>query len=125
MHNHRKRKRVSPTTRERSQQLRTNSTFLEQRLWSMLRARQLGSMKFRRQHPIEPYVVDFLCASAKLVIELDGESHDGRHKYDDRRTQHLEDLGFRVLRVTNDDVLTNLDGVMELIACHAGKYQQK
>jgi len=77
-------------------------------------------MKFRRQHPVEPYVVDFLCASAKLVIELDGESHDGRLRYDDRRTQHLEDLGFQVLRVTNDDVLTNLDGVMELIAHHVG-----
>ena len=111
---------ASPTTRERSQQLRRNSTFPEQRLWSMLRARQLGGMKFRRQHPIEPYVVDFLCASAKLVIELDGESHDGRRRYDDRRTQHLEDLGFQVLRVTNDDVLTNLDGVMESIANHAG-----
>ncbi len=120
MHKHRKRKRVAPTTRERSQQLRTNSTFPEQRLWSMLRARQLGGMKFRRQHPVEPYVVDFLCASAKLVIELDGESHDGRLRYDDRRTQHLEDLGFQVLRVTNDDVLTNLDGVMELIAHHVG-----
>ena len=66
------------------------------------------------------YVVDYLCASAKLVIELDGESHDGRGTYDERRTQHLEDLGFRVLRVTNDDVLTNLDGVMELIARHVG-----
>ena len=120
MHKHRKRKRVAPKTRERSQQLRTNSTFPEQRLWSMLRARQLGGIKFRRQHPIEPYVVDFLCASAKLVIELDGESHDGRRTYDDRRTQHLEDLGFQVLRVTNNDVLTNLDGVMELIARHAG-----
>ncbi len=86
----------------------------------MLRARQLGGIKFRRQHPIEPYVVDFLCASAKLVIELDGESHDGRDQYDNRRTQHLKDLGFRVLRVTNDDVLTNLDGVIELIARHVG-----
>ncbi len=95
MHKDRKRKRTSPTTRERSQQLRTNSTIPEQRLWSMLRARQLCRMRFRRQHPIEPYVVDFLCASAKLVIELDGESHDGRDKYDNRRTQHLEDLGFR------------------------------
>ena len=71
-----KRKRVSQATRGRSQQLRTNSTFPEQLLWSVLRGRQLGGVRFRRQHPIEPYIVDFYCASARLAIELDGKTHD-------------------------------------------------
>ena len=73
-----RRKRTTQTTRERSEQLRPNSTFPEQLLWSVLRGRQLRGLRFRRQHPIEPYVVDFYCAAARLAIELDGESHDGR-----------------------------------------------
>ena len=115
-----KKKRVSAKTRERSQRLRKNSTIPEQLLWSMLRGRQLGGVKFRRQHPIEPYIVDYYCASARLIIELDGESHEGHGPYDDRRTERLEELRLCVLRVSNDEVLTNLDGVLELIASAVG-----
>ncbi len=114
------RKRVGTVTRERSQHLRTNSTFPEQLLWSMLRRRQLGGLRFRRQHPIEPYVVDFYCASVRLAIELDGRSHDGRAAHDESRSQYLKNQRIRVLRIANDDVLTNLDGVLELIAGAAG-----
>jgi very-short-patch-repair endonuclease len=114
------RKRVTELTRQRSHQLRTNPTFPEQLLWSVLRGKQLGGLRFRRQHPIEPYVVDFYCASARLAIELDGESHGGREQYDQQRTRCLEDQGIRVLRFSNDDVLANLDGVLELIARAVG-----
>ena len=87
---------------------------------SALRGKQLGGVRFRRQHPIEPYIVDFYCSSARLAIELDGESHDGRETYDDQRTQDIENQRIRVLRVSNDDVLTNLEGVLELISRAVG-----
>ena len=67
-------------------QLRANPTEPERILWTILRGRNLAGLKFRRQHPIEPYIVDFYCAEASLVIELDGQSHDDRKAYDDQRT---------------------------------------
>jgi len=104
-------KRVTNQTRKRAVDLRQSATNPEQRLWSVLCRRQLGGLKFRRQHPIEPYIADFYCASAKLVIELDGESHEGRQSHDAKRTEHLEKLGLKIFRVTNDDVIHNLEGV--------------
>lgn len=108
-------KRVTNQTRSRAIQLRRNATNPEQRLWSILCRRQLGGLKFRRQHPIEPYIVDFYCASANFVVELDGESHEGQQTYDENRELHLLKLGLRILRVTNDDVIQNLEGVAEAI----------
>jgi len=81
----------------------------------VLRGRNIGGLKFRRQHPIEPYIVDFYCAIASLIVELDGESHDGREAYDSRRSKFLKSLGLTVMRVTNDQVLDNLDGVAAAI----------
>ena len=104
-------KRVSKITRSRAVGLRKSASKPEQILWSVLRARQLGGLKFRRQHPIEPYVVDFYCAEARLIVELDGQSHNGREDFDKQRSEFLAKLGLKVFRVTNDDVLTNLDGV--------------
>ncbi len=103
-------KRVTNQTRKRAIDLRQNATNPEQRLWSILCRRQLGGLKFRRQHPIEPYIADF-CASANLIIELDGESHEGRQSYDEARSEHLQKMGLKILRVTNDDVIHNLEGV--------------
>jgi very-short-patch-repair endonuclease len=108
-------KRVTNQTRRRAIDLRRKSPQPEQILWSILCRRKLGGLKFRRQHPIEPYIVDYYCASAKLVVELDGESHEGRQSYDKDRAQHLCNLGLKVVRVMNDDVLNNLDGVAEFI----------
>jgi very-short-patch-repair endonuclease len=109
-------KRVAKTTRDRAINLRKNTTKPEQILWSILRGRQLDGLKFRRQHPIEPYIVDFYCAEASLVVELDGESHNGQEVHDEKRSDHLMKLGLNIFRVTNDEVLTNLDGVAEGIA---------
>lgn len=108
--------RPSKEIRERVKRLRTNATEPEKLLWSILRSRNLGELKFRRQHPIEPYVVDFYCTEAALVIELDGESHNGRQQYDAARDLFLRSSGLTVMRVTNDDVVTNIDGVAAAIA---------
>jgi very-short-patch-repair endonuclease len=86
----------------------------------VLRNRQLGGLKFRRQHPIGPYIVDFFCHESKLVIELDGQSHEGKEHYDNRRQQYLESQGYRVFRVLNDDVLDDVDAVARGIATAAG-----
>jgi very-short-patch-repair endonuclease len=112
-------KRVTNQTRKRAVGLRHGATEPEKRLWSVLSRRQLGGLKFRRQHPVEPYILDFYCAEAKFAIELDGESHDGRQAYDERRSEYLRALGLKNFRVTNDEVLTNLEGVAEAILCEA------
>src|SRR3954467_10067633 len=113
-------KRVANQTRKRSINLRRNATKPEKKLWSILCRRQLGGLKLRRQHPIEPYIVDFYCSSANLVIELDGESHEGRQSYDKDRTKHLENLGLKIVRFTNDDVIHNLEGVAYVILRELG-----
>jgi len=90
-----------------ARQLRSNPTDAERRLWSLLRNGQLAGLKFRRQHPIGPYVADFFCPAVKLVIELDGDQHgrDAAIARDARRDQWLEGCGYRVLRLPNRDVL--------------------
>jgi very-short-patch-repair endonuclease len=93
-------KRVEKITRDRAVNLRKSTTKPEQLLWSILRGRQLDGLKFRRQHPLEPYIVDFYCADAKLIVELDGESHNGREDFDKRRSEFLAGLGLIVFRVT-------------------------
>ncbi len=77
----------------------------ERKLWSLLRGRRLGGLKFRRQAPIGPFIVDFFCAEKKLIVELDGASHADRGEYDRRRQVFLEKCGYRVLRIDNDEVL--------------------
>ena len=96
---------------------RRNMTAGETVLWSRLRAHRMDGHKFRRQHAIGRYVVDFVCLQARLVIEVDGGTHaeDSREAQDKQRTAFLEKQGFRVLRFWNDAVYTNLDGVTETI----------
>ena len=104
----------SKNTRQR---LRNNSTAPEQALWKVLKGKQLG-VKFRRQHGIGSYIVDFYCAERGLVIELDGESHfiDGAPIYDKKRDSYLQALGLRVMRFTNVQIKEELEGVYEAIA---------
>ena len=92
----------SPET-DRARELRKKMTASEWRVWNKLRLRQLDGWKFRRQAPIGPYVVDFVCFAARLVVELDGSSHDDvKVEYDERRQAWLESQGFKVLRLSAD-----------------------
>jgi len=87
--------------------MRSEPTGPEARLWYHLRAKRLNGVKFSNQVLIGPYTVDFAARSQKLVIELDGDSHASQERYDARRTTWLEEQGYRVIRFTNSDVMTN------------------
>jgi very-short-patch-repair endonuclease len=104
--------------RTRAKLLRSKQTSAEAVLWQALRNRSLSRWKFRRQHPIDRYVVDFVTLDGKLVVEVDGVTHDSKRerRYDRERTSALETCGFHVVRVSNTDVYDNLNGVLELIA---------
>ena len=94
--------------------LRQNSTDAERRLWSALRDRRLAGFKFRRQHPIDRYVVDFASTKHRLVVEADGGQH-AESKSDPGRTAALEQEGWCVLRFWDNDILSNTEGVVEAI----------
>ena len=100
-----------PTPVLRARALRAEDTKAEARLWAALRDRRLGGWRWKRQVPQGPYIVDFYCASAALVIELDGGQHADQIDYDERRTAFLNAKGLRVLRFWNLQVLTSFDGV--------------
>jgi very-short-patch-repair endonuclease len=85
-------------------------------LWRQLRNRRLNGWKFRRQHPVGPYIVDFVCPAAGLVIEVDGGQHAKQRAHDRVRTEHLNAAGYRVLRFWNNAVSDNLDGVLTRIS---------
>lgn len=102
---------------ERRKELRNNATSAEAILWKHLQGRKLDCRKFRSQHSIENYIVDFYCAFEKLIIELDGAVHLDLviQNYDYERQQKLESLGFKVLRFENKDVFENLEGLINEI----------
>jgi very-short-patch-repair endonuclease len=104
-------------TQERAQTLRKTLTDAEKKLWHCLRSKQL-SHKFRRQLPFDDYIADFVCLELRLVVELDGGQHSEAIAYDAKRTAYFESQGFRVLRFWNHDVLSNIEGVVEVIASH-------
>lgn len=100
---------------DRARGLRRSMTDAEQRLWRYLRNRRLIGKKFRRQHEIDRYIVDFVCPEAALIVELDGGQHAEIMAADAHRTGRLESLGYRVLRFWNNDVLTNTEAVLGVI----------
>jgi len=100
---------------QRARRLRGDQTDAEGRLWRALRGRQLEAWKFRRQHAVGPYIADFVCLEAGLVLELDGGQHAEDAERDARRTAYLQGQGFRVLRFWNHDVLQNPEGVLEAV----------
>jgi len=102
-------------TIQNARKLRTQMTDAEQHLWRRLRARQLHGHKFRRQHAVGPYITDFACLEAGLVIELDGGQHAEQQAKDDRRSSYLQQQGFHVLRFWNHDVLQQTDACLEVI----------
>ena len=101
----------------RARELRKNLTQQERKLWNLLKNKQFHNLSFRRQHPIGDYIVDFICRSQKLIIELDGGQHniDENIKYDKKRTEFLESLGFKVIRFWNNDIDNNIEGVIKFI----------
>jgi very-short-patch-repair endonuclease len=98
-----------------ARRLRRDQTDVERLLWFHLRGRRLGGWKFKRQVPIDRFIVDFFCADAKLIVELDGGQHDQNRERDADRTRVLEAMGYLVLRFWNNDVMRNIDGVIEEI----------
>jgi len=90
-----------------ARRLRRDQTLAEKTLWSLVRNRRLGGFKFMRQVAIDRYFADFVCEAARVIVELDGPTHDGREDYDDRRTEILELFGYIVVRVRNERLLAD------------------
>jgi very-short-patch-repair endonuclease len=113
---------VNKIQRDRAKRMRREMTRAETLLWRYLKADRLAGLGFRRQSPIGNHTADFVAHSCKLVVEVDGESHDfeERIRHDDRRDRWFASRGYRVLRFTNDDVMKNLEGVL-LAICQAAE----
>jgi very-short-patch-repair endonuclease len=101
----------------RARELRRNMTKAEHQLWWMLRRKQLGGLRFRRQAPLGPYYADFFCPKARLIVELDGPSHtsDSQIAHDEKRGRWFESQGIRVLRVSNREFFERPDDIVDAI----------
>lgn len=110
-----KQHRIYPPILAAARELRQPQTPAEIKLWARLRDRQLSGYKFRRQHPIGRFIVDFYYAEHKSAIEIDGDSHADQVEYDQARTQWLNEEGYRVIRFSNREVFGQLDAVLETI----------
>ena len=106
---------------ERARNLRRTMSVPERNLWRALSNRHAGGFRFRRQHPMGPYIVDFICLERRLVIEVDGSQHgfDAQILRDQRRTEWLEREGYRVVRYWSNEVMNNTEGVVETIISEA------
>ena len=101
--------------KSRARALRRNMTDAERLLWRSLRDRQMGGWKFRRQHPIRPFIVDFVCVDRKLIIEVDGGQHANKVQEDASRSAYLRNKGYRLLRFWNNQVLKETEAVLDMI----------
>jgi len=101
--------------RKNARRLRSAQSDTERRFWSIVRGRRFVGYKFKRQYPVGPYIADFVCLTARLIVELDGGQHAEQQDYDEMRTRFLEAEGFRVIRFWNVDLKTNLRGTIELL----------
>ena len=106
-----------------ARELRKNATDCERHLWLHLRGHRLADFKFRRQQPLGPYIVDFVCFETRCIVEADGGQHSEQAEYDNRRDDWLRSQGFTVLRFWNNDILNNIEGILEVIwkACQSGR----
>ena len=118
--------KLDPQLLEFAKIMRQNATDAEHLMWQLLRAKRFMNLKFRRQHVIAPYIVDFYCHELGLVIELDGSQHgmDDAIEYDAERTNFLETLGFRVVRYWNHDVLGRTDVVLDDLWRRCSEFKQ-
>jgi very-short-patch-repair endonuclease len=107
----------NPHTFARAKSMRRAPTEAERKLWGALRNSALSDYKFVRQKPIGPYIADFVCRKEKLIVEVDGATHSDASDvtYDARRTSFLQQQGYRVIRVYNDAVFTNIGDVLDYI----------
>ena len=110
------RHRIHPIILAHAREMRHPQTSAETIVWKVLRNKSTG-YKFRRQHPIDMFIIDFYCAEAKLLIEIDGDSHfiPKQEEYDKARTEYLEDLGYKLIRFTNNDVRYNIHVIADQI----------
>ena len=108
---------ASPNTFDKARLLRNNMTEAEKIVWDKLKNRKVFNARFRRQHPIRSFIVDFYCHEYKLAIEIDGEIHlkTEVNEYDDGRSHDIEKFGIKILRFTNNEVFTNLNKIIEEI----------
>jgi very-short-patch-repair endonuclease len=116
-----KRIRALSPVQQRTRELRHEMTPAEKLLWAHLRNRKLAGFKFRRQHPLDRFIVDFYCPACKLVVEVDGDIHDLQQEQDAVRTEELEQHGCQVIRFRNEQVLHELENVLAAIktACQS------
>ena len=115
-------RRVRGTTPEieaAARELRRQMTPAERRLWYALNRRQLNGLRFRRQHPMGRFILDFYCPERKLVVELDGGIHDRQVEHDEARTEQLKEYGYTVIRFQNEEVFADLDSVLARIQAAA------
>lgn len=106
---------TNPEMLRRARELRQSMTPAEVILWKQLRDRRFNRFKFRRQRPIGPFIVDFFCRSALLIVELDGDSHAGKEDADKQRQDELEKCGYKMLRFWNPEVYDELESVLDTI----------
>ena len=106
--------------------LRKNSTIQERRLWNLLKNRQFHNLKFKRQHPIGDYIVDFICKEVKVIIEIDGGQHNELENinYDKVRTEFLNSLGYKVIRFWNNEVYENIESVLSKLEQEINPHQE-
>ncbi|MEM7063748.1 MAG: DUF559 domain-containing protein [Cyanobacteria bacterium P01_B01_bin.77] len=106
---------TTPEVETAARWLRKHMTVAEQKLWAALKDRQLDGFKFRAQHPVGRFIVDFYCPACHLIIEVDGPIHHAQANYDVARTEQLESHGYEVLRFTNDEVINHLSNVLNTV----------
>lgn len=105
----------NPRLRKLAGELRKNSTLAEVLLWNRLKHKQFHNLDFHRQKPIDEFIVDFFCPNLKLIIEIDGNSHNSKLEQDRERQNRLETLGFTVVRFLDEEVKSNMDGVLKAL----------
>jgi len=107
--------------KSKAKSLRKRLTVQEEKLWKMIKNRQLQGKHFRKQHPYGIYILDFYCFEASLAIEVDGEIHISREEYDNERTEYLESTGLKIIRFTNEDIEQRIDRVLLIISQYLNK----
>ena len=114
---------ATPFIFQRAEELRENMTETEKKLWEVLKSKKLSGYKFRRQHPIQKYILDFYCHEARLGIEIDGEVHNskGQKFYDNDRSKILEEFGIKIIRFQNRDIIENIEEVKDRILTELSK----